>query len=240
MKKILIFILTFYSILSCIGQINNWDKVCKNDTIIANKDLDKSCIYVKTNCHRPSKFGFRFDLGASYFNTNAQVQDWIGKPIHLSLGFTLSYNKWNFGIRTNTMTVTTKKQLYLYGATITENTKINPNRFDGLLSYTLNLKHNFSIEPYAGVGLYNFVQTEKNGNIEKQTTIKGEECGIMGVNIQKYFNRKNYNFSSVFLNLGYATFNNIPLVQQTDNGYFMVSLGVSYKFYPKKEVNSKD
>jgi hypothetical protein len=240
MKKVLIFILTFYSILSCSGQINNWDKVCKNDTIIVNKDLDKSCIYVKTSCQRPSKFGYRFDLGASYFNTDAQVQDWIGKSIHLSLGFTLSYNKLNFGIRTNTMTVNTKKQMYLYGATIAENTQINPNRFDGLLGYTLNLKHNITIEPYAGVGIYNFVQTEKNGNIEKQTTIKGEECGIMGVNIQKYFKRKDYSFSSVFLNLGYATNSMIPIVLQTDNGYLTVSLGVSYKFYPKKDVDSKD
>ncbi len=108
------------------------------------------------------------------------------------------------------MTVRTKKQIFLYGATIAENTQINPNRFDVFLGYTINLNHNFTIEPYAGVGINNFVQTETNGNIEKITTIKGDECGVFGFSLNKYFNVKDYRFRSIFLNLGYATNNSIP------------------------------
>ncbi len=90
MKK-LFSVLFFLTSFCSIGQLSNWDKICINDTLKISNETGNSFNYIKTNCQSPSKFGYRFDLGASYFDTHTQVQNWIGKPIHLTLGFILSY-----------------------------------------------------------------------------------------------------------------------------------------------------
>jgi hypothetical protein len=128
--------------------------VCGTDTIHIDQihiKMGGRIKYDAFQCTQVSKLGVRFNLGFSSFSYYGRTEKWIGNHNAGMIGFSLAYGKFNLGVNFKLTTVTPQSELVFNGDTLTQDAKLNPIKDDFYVSYSIDLKNNFSIEPHLGL-----------------------------------------------------------------------------------------
>ena len=220
----------------CYGQLYNKDKVCGTDTIYVDyRDLKtgERINYKAFECTQVAKAGIRIDLGYSSYSYNLRTKKWLGNHNGALFGLTLVHRKFNLGAKFKFASTTPKSQLVFNGDTLAYEAKLNPPKIDFYAGFSLDLKYNFSIEPYFGVTrnlfyVINEKELNKSFNIPKVHGLNA------GVTLNKYFKLKEFQFLSLFFTYGYGFTNFKKVNSSLGVGYSEWTLGLSYKAFAKK------
>lgn len=180
----------------------------------------------------------RFDFGYSSFSYNQKTKSWLGSHGGALLGLTLVHQKLNLGVKFKVATVTPGSQLVFNGDTLTNKADLNPIKVDFYAGYSLDLKHNLSIQPYIGLtkNLFHVINEEELGKSFSIRNIYGLNTGMT---INKYFKLKEFQFLSLFLTYGYGFTNFKKVDNSLGTGYSEWNLGLSYKVFAKKRFHER-
>ena len=239
-KILIILILLLGNTLSGYAQQYNREQVCSPDTVLIRRDrihmiksVNDTTSYKALKCSRVSDLGWRIDMGISIYRYKNRTSDWLGNHHGPILGLALAYRKFSLGLKIKPWTLNPGKELAFSQDTLTREAKLNPNKLDFYGSYSINLKHNISIEPYAG-WTKNIFYVINNEELNKNFHIPNANGFITGLVINKYFRLKEFQFLSTFFHLGYACTDFSKTHPQLDKGYFEYSFGIAYKSFYKR------
>lgn len=240
MKKSLLIFFLFILAYTCYGQLYDREKHCGTDTIKVdtyNRMTGESIKYKAFECTQVSNFGIRLDIGFNTYSYNNNTRQWLGNHNGALFGLTVAYKNFNFGVKFKPATINPKSELVFSGETLPKNAKLNPIKFDYDVSYSLDLKYNFAIEPYVALTINSFYvineeDLNKNFNISKSTGL------TTGLALNKYFKLKEFKFLAVFVKYGYGFTDFKKTNSQLGMGYSDFSVGLAYKaFYKRKFLN---
>ena len=239
-KRYIIFFLLFGNILLAHGQQYNREKVCSPDTVLVRRDrihliktLSDTSPYKALKCSRVSDYGWRLDLGISAYRYKNRTSDWLGNHPGPLLGLALAYKKFSLGWKIKPWTLNPGTELSFTNDTLTKKAKLNPNKLDFYAGYSIDLKYNISIEPYAG-WTKNIFYVINNEELNKTFRIPNANGFITGMVINKYFRLKEFQFLSAFIHFGYAHTDFSKTHPHLDKGYVEYSLGIAYKCFYKR------
>lgn len=242
---------TFFIIfILAVNAVNSQIKLVDTvycDTIISNEGyvyhkldnhIDTENDDTLITCYKKNKLGFRVDFGMAGCRYNENTAAWLGNHLGLLFGFYVVHNKFNFGIKFKPWTVSPAKELVFGNDTLRNDAELNPIKLDFTLGYSLDFKYNFSLEPYAGLNRTEFLVINEK-DLGKTYDLKTSYGLTFGVTLNKYFSFKNYQYVSIFSNIGYSFTDFKRTHEQLGVGYLDWSLGVGLKFYTKKKTITK-
>jgi hypothetical protein len=224
------------------GQQLSREKRCNTDTLIAHIDRrhhlgrdvnDTATTYKAFDCTKISRFGLRLDIGFASYSYNDKTKRWLGNHPGPSFNFILVYEKFNLGFRFKPWTVNPGTQMIFGNDTLTRRADLNPVKLDYYMGYSIDMKNNFSIEPYLGLTRNMFIVINED-ELNKTFHIRTATGLIAGVTFNKYFKLKEFKFISAFAGAGYASTDFTKTNNKLDKGYFEWTIGVSCKGFFKK------
>ena len=168
----------------------------------------------------------------------AEQKKWLGNHKAVLFGFSFVHRRINLGAKFKFATTTPKSLLVFNGDTLTYEAKLNPPKIDFYAGYSLDLKYNFSIEPYFGI-TRNIFYVINEKELNKSFNIPGVNGVNTGVTLNKYFKLKEFQFLSLFLTYGYGFTNFKKVNSSLGVGYSEWTLGLSYKVFAKKRFHEK-
>jgi hypothetical protein len=189
-------------------------------------------------CHSKRNLGFRVDFGVAGYKYNDKTAAWLGNHLGWLFGFYVVHNKLNFGFKFKPWTVSPSKDLVFGNDTLKSNADLNPVKLDLTLGYSLDFKYNFSLEPYAGLNRTVFIVINEK-DLGKTYDLKTSYGLTVGITLNKYFSFKDYQYVSIFSNLGYSFTDFKRTHEQLGVGYLEWSLGIGLKFNTKKKTIKK-
>ncbi|HRP89446.1 MAG TPA: hypothetical protein PKX92_05360 [Edaphocola sp.] len=219
------------------GQNYERKNVCGTDTITVEhwslKTGDK-IQYKAFECTKVSKLGIRIDLGFNHYIYNSKTRNWLGNHNGVLFGLTIAYGDFNFGVKFKPATVNPKQVLDFDGQRLTEDAKLNPIKVDYDFSYSVNLKHNFAIEPYIALTAKSFIVINEN-EIGKSYDINKTKGLTIGTTLNKYFKLKDFQFLALFVKYGYGLSDFKKINENLGIGYSDIVIGVAYKGFIKQQ-----
>jgi hypothetical protein len=224
-----------------IGQDYQRGMVCDPDTLNYGNSYSKLGPvehYKVFRCVKVTKLGVRVDVGFNHYTYSSKTREWLGNHNGPLLGISIAYTNFSVGIKFKPATVTPQTELAFNGVLLTGEAKLNPNKIDYELAYSINLKQNISIEPFMGISANRFVVINEK-DLKKHYEIESAKGLVAGVTLNKYFRLKNFQFFSVFARYGYGFVNFKSLNDQLSNGYSDLSLGIAYKAFGEKQFLKK-
>jgi len=236
MKNYLFFLTIFFYSTPLWGQVYERNRICKNDTIDVDYidfRTEKRIQYKAFECEKVSKLGIRIDIGFNHYKYNPKTRNWLGNHNGPLLGLTVAYGDFNMGIKFKPATVNPKQDLDFNGEILANEAELNPIKIDYDVSYSINFKHNLSIEPYAALTANSFIviNEDKLGKNYKINKVHGL---TIGTTINKYFHLKDYLFFSVFAKYGYGLTNFKKVNSSLGIGYSDFVIGIAYKGFVKR------
>ena len=226
----------------CNAQLYNKNSTCGTDTIhVSYRDRIRwdSVDYFAFECTRVGKAGIRFEFGPVFSTYNRATENWFGDHGGAILGAAFVHDKLNLGVRLKAESNDyPKSELVFNGDTIPYEATLNLIRIDYYAGYSLDLKFNFSIEPYIGITRNLFLVTNEDSlnkefNIPKCTGLNA------GITLNKYLRLKEFQFLSIFLTYGYGFSNFKKLHNSLGSGYSEWGFGLAYKVFAKKRYHEK-
>ncbi|GAB3415196.1 hypothetical protein GCM10027516_06690 [Niabella aquatica] len=211
--------------------------VCDPDTVNYGNGYSKLGPveqYKAFRCVQVTKLGIRVDVGFNHYVYSSKTRDWLGNHNGPLLGISIAYTNFSIGFKFKPATVTPQTELAFNEVLLTSEAKLNPNKMDYELAYSINLRQNISIEPFIGLSANRFVVINEK-DLKKHYEIKNAKGSITGVTLNKYFSLKGVQFFSVFARYGYGFVNFKSSHEQLGNGYSDLSLGIAYKAFGKKQ-----
>ncbi len=184
--------------------------------------------YKGFECMRATAMGFRADLGFNTFSYNQKTKKWLGNHNGSLWGIALVYKNFNVGIRFVLASVNPDTTLVLDGELLTQKARLNPIRTEYSIGYSLNFKHNFSIEPYLALTKSSFFVTNED-TLQKHYQIPDIRGLTIGVAANKYFRIKGYQFIALFAKYGYGFTDYAKVNSALGRGYSDISFGIAYK-----------
>lgn len=242
MKKLRLLPVAFLILNVCYSQVYNRNPACGTDTIhvsYRNRMTWDSVNYFAFNCTRVGKAGIRFDFGPVRSTYDGATENWLGNHAGAILGAAFVHDKFNIGIKMKVETnLKPGSELVFNGDTVPYEAKLNPIRLDFYAGYSLNLKFNFTIEPYIGItrNLFYVINEEelnKDFNIPRFTGLNA------GITLNKYFRLKEFQFLSIFLTYGYGFSNFKKINSSLGSDYTEWNFGLAYKVFAKKRYHEK-
>lgn len=218
------------------GQNYERNSICGNDTIEVDYISIKTGArvqYKAFECTKVSKLGIRIDIAFNHYRYNAKTENWLGNHNGPLLGLTIAYGNFNFGVKFKPATVRPKQNLDFNGEQLTNNAKLNPNKIDYDFSYSVDFKHNISLEPYIAFTANSFpvVNEEELGKTYHINKTKGFTAGVA---LNKYFRLKDFQFFSVFAKYGYGLTDFKKVNSSLGFGYSDIAIGIAYKGFFKQ------
>lgn len=211
------------------GQNYERNAVCRSDTVVVRSNPKLSGrTYKAFECTKVSKLGLRVELGFNHYSYNAETRNWLGNHNGPLLGLAIAYGGFNLGVKFKPATVTPRQELVFDGVALTKDAKLNPNKIDYDLSYSINFKHNISLEPYMALTSNSFVVINED-ELDRQYHIDKTTGLTLGTTLNKYFRLKNFQFFSVFARYGYGFSDFKKVHNSLGAGYGDIALGVAYK-----------
>jgi hypothetical protein len=189
-------------------------------------------------CYKKNKLGFRVDFGLAGYKYNDKTAAWLGNHLGLLFGFYVVYDKFNLGFKFKPWTVSPSKDLVFGNDTLRNDAKLNPIKLDLTIGYSIDFKYNFSLEPYAGLNRTVFLVINEK-DLGKMYDLKTSYGLTVGITLNKYFSFKDYQYVSIFSNIGYSFTDFKRTHEQLGVGYLDWSIGIGFKFYTKKETIKK-
>lgn len=223
------------------GQNYQRGVVCDPDTVRYGNSYSKLgpiAQYKAFRCTQVTKLGIRVDAGFNHYAYSSKTRAWLGNHNGPLLGISIAYTNFSVGIKFKPATVTPQTELTFNGVLLTGEAKLNPNKIDYELAYSINLKQNISIEPFIGFSTNRFVVINEK-DLKKHYEIENAKGSIAGVALNKYFRLKGFQFFSVFARYGYGFVDFKSSNGQLSNGYSDLSLGIAYKAFGKKRFLKK-
>ncbi len=236
MKKILSLTASIFLSITIAAQNYERNPICGTDTITVNSVSMKlgDTIRLKAfECTQISKFGLRLDVGFNHFSYNAKTKNWLGNHNGALVGLALVWGDLNFGIKFKIATIKTNSELDVNGVQLPLNTQLNPVKVNFDIGYSINLKHNFSIEPFLAMTYHDFIILNEDG-LGKEYDINKLWAPIVGTTINKYFPLSNRQFISIFVRYGYGFANFRKVHQDLGFGYSDISEGIGLKGFMEK------
>lgn len=245
MKHILVLILLTQSAVG-FGQNCNWDAVCRDTVVVKvypNKlymggSLDSSYTYRALKCAKFTNIGVRIDIGGSRYYYNSSTSAWLGNHGGPSVGFVCAFKHWNIGFRFKPWTVHPGQKLAFNSDTLAETAKLNPVKLDYFVGYSVDFKHNVSVEPYIGYtrAIFEVINEEEIG---AKFSIPSTGGLIFGLSINKYFKLKDGEYIGTFANVGYAVVDYKTTHTSLGVGYSEWTLGMVYKGFFYRQFNHR-
>ena len=242
MKKLRLLPVTFLLLNVCYSQVYNRNPSCGTDTIhvhyIERMRFD-TVDYYAFECTRVGKAGLRFDFGPVRTKYDRATENWLGDHGGAILGAAFVHDKLNFGLKMKVETNSSlETELVFNGDTVPYEAELNHVRLDFYVGYSLNLKFNFTIEPYLGItrNLFYVINEEelnKEFNIPRFTGLN------TGITLNKYFRLKEFQFLSIFLTYGYGFSNFKKINSSLGSNYSEWNFGLAYKVFAKKRYHEK-
>lgn len=242
MKKLRLLPFAFLLLHVSNSQVYNRNPTCGTDTIHVNyRDRMRfdTVDYFAFDCTRVGKAGIRFDFGPVFNSYNRATENWLGNHAGAILGAAFVHDKVNIGLKMKfESNVDPRSELVFKGDTVPYEAKLNPIRLDFYAGYSLNLKLNFTIEPYIGMtrNLFYVINEEE---LNKEFNIPGFTGFNMGVTLNKYFRLKEFQFLSIVLGYGYGSSNFKRINSLLGSGYTEWSFGLAYKVFAKVKYHQK-
>jgi len=236
MKNCLFFLTIFLISPQLFGQAYERNTICKNDTIKVDYVSLKRGVriqYKAFECEKVSKLGIRVDIGFDHYKYNSKTRNWLGNHNGPLFGLTIAYENFNIGAKFKPATVNPKQDLDFNGETLTNEANLNPIKIDYDFSYSINFKHNFSIEPYVALTANSFTVINED-ELGKNYIIDKVHGLTIGTSINKYFHLIDYQFISVFAKYGYGLTNFEKVNSSLGFGYSDFTIGVAYKGFIKQ------
>ncbi|HEX4875188.1 MAG TPA: hypothetical protein VFV31_00855 [Chitinophagaceae bacterium] len=227
----------FFSSNLC-GQNYERRSICGTDTIAVDYRSLKTgdrIQYKAFECTKVSKLGIRFDLGFNLYIYNSKTKNWLGNHNGPLFGLTIAYGDFNFGAKFKPATVSPGQDLSFNGEMLTKDAKLNPIKIDYDFSYSINLKNNFSIEPYIALTINNFIVINED-ELGKNYDINKTKGLTFGTTLNKYFKLRDFQFLAVFAKYGYGLSNFKKTNENLDIGYSDIVIGVAYKGFLKQRL----
>lgn len=242
MKKLRLLPVAFLLLNVCYSQVYNRSPTCGTDTIhVHYRDRMRfdTVEYYAFECTRVGKAGLRFDFGPVRSRYDKATENWLGNHAGAILGAAFVHDKFNIGIKMKVETnLEPGSELVFNGDTVPFEAKLNPIRLDFYAGYSLNLKFNFTIEPYVGVTrnvfyVINEEELNKEFSIPKFTGLN------TGITLNKYFRLKEFQFLSIFLTYGYGFANFKKINSSLGSNYSEWNFGLAYKVFAKNRYHEK-
>ena len=213
------------------GQVYERNAICGNDTVNVDHISLKTGERIQYNayeCQKVSKLGIRVDIGFNHYKYNSKTRNWLGNHNGPLFGLTIAYRNFNIGAKFKPATVNPKIDLNFDGETLTNEAKLNAIKIDYDFSYSIDFKHNFSIEPFIAFTLNSFIVINE-AELGKNYKINKAHGLTIGTSINKYFHIKDYQFFSVFAKYGYGLTNFDKVNSSLGIGYSDFTIGIAYK-----------
>ena len=242
---------TVFSLFFLLLSVNVWgqkiDNVvfCSLDTFLVKpapefRHIPKITIdsfepYKAVWCEKSSKVGARIEIGISSFHYNQKTKDWLGNHGAPNFNFILVYDKFNLGFRFKPFTISPNKELMFDNKILPKYANLNPIKLDFYLGYSFDFRH-ISIEPYLVLSrnIFTVINEDK---LQETFAIPSVTGFINGITVNKYFRIKNYEYVSIFSNIGYSIVDYKKVHNALGNNYFEWSLGIAYKgFFTRKFI----
>ncbi len=181
-------------------------------------------------CLRMAHMGAKGYGGLSSFYYNKATRNWLGNHLGGYLGLGLAYHQFNIALKTTVSSVTPNKTIAFGQDTLTTQDNLGVKRLEFITSYSIDLKHYISIEPYSGYSNtvfrgYNKTDTNKTYHISHAGGI------TFGVTVTKYFKGKNYQYLGLYASGGYTTTNYKKTAPQLGRGYAEWTAGIVFKMF---------
>ncbi|WP_217606671.1 hypothetical protein [Chitinophaga sp. GbtcB8] len=236
MKRYLL-LLAVFSTACCYGQQYSREITCGTDTVTGYSFYEP---YPAFACTQVSGWGLRAEIGVSGYAYNNKTKQWLGNHFGGSLGLAVVYKNFTIGFRFKPWTIRPKTDLAFGSDTLTRSAELNPIKLDYYVGYSIDLKHNISVEPYIGWTSSVFeVINEKD--LHRSYDIRTANGLITGVTLNKYFRISEFQFLSVFISTGYATTGFSKTNSRLGNGYYEGTFGIAYKgFYRRYFLQRAD
>jgi hypothetical protein len=241
MKQPAIFFALLFPCYAVQAQQYKRNKVCGTDTITVNGydlKMGRPFQYRGFECTKASALGIRVEFGYNQCNYNGNTKQWLGVYEGGILGLHLALLKWNAGVRFKLGTATPRTQVLAGGDTIDGRASFNPIKVDYTLGYSIDLKHNFSIEPCMGItkNTFHVVNAKELGKTYRLPTIYSLYTGLT---LNKYFKLKDFQFLSLYLSYGQGFTNFKKLNTGLGKGYSEWAVGIAYKVFANLKFQEK-
>lgn len=237
------FFLLALILLSTTTIAQNYERniICEPDTINVDSRSMKTVEHIRYKaiwCTQVSKFGLRLDVGFNHTVYNVKTKEWLGNHNGSLAGLTVAWGDLNLGAKIKLATVHPIAVLDFNGEQLTRDAKINPVKCDFNLGYSINLKHNISIEPYIALTMHDFkvLNEEKLG---KKFNLNKLWTPSIGTTIHKYFQIDDFQFINVFVRYGYGFADFKKVHNELGYGYSDLSLGIGFKGFIKRNFLKK-
>ena len=240
MKHYIVFaILLIYSPV-IFAQTYNRNSICGTDTVdVDYRDRMIGRVQYKAfECTRVSKVGVRVELGFNRYSYNAKTKNWLGNHNGGMLGLGIAYMDFTVGARFKPATVNPKRELYFSGELLTTAADVNPVKVEYDVSYSINLKHNLSIEPYVALTRNSFFVINED-ELGKKYDINKTNGFTIGAAVNKYIHIKDFQFSSVFARYGYGLSDFRRINSDLGVGYSDLVIGIAYKGFGKQRFHKR-
>jgi hypothetical protein len=214
------------------------NSICGHDTIevsYTSRKTGASVQYKAFECTKVSKLGIRVELGFNHYRYNTKTENWLGNHNGPLLGLTIAYGDFNVGVKFKPATIRPKQNLDFNGEQLTSDAKLNPNKIDYDLSYSLNFRHNISLEPYIALTANSFVVINEK-ELGKSYHINKTKGLTAGVTLNKYLHLRDFQFLSVFARYGYGLTNFKTVNPNLGAGYSDIAIGIAYKGFIKQKL----
>lgn len=229
---------------NCFSQRKTNDTICVSDTLTIKPyrsmrlSNDSASGYKAFRCETASTVGMRLEVGISSYYYNDKTQQWLGNHVGPNFNLILTLNKFNVGLRFKPWTLNPKTELSFNNIILPENASLNPVKIDYYAGYSIDLDHKISIEPYLGFSKTIFYVINED-ELQQAYSIPKANGLISGVTFNKYFKINNYDYITLFTNVGYSFVNYTKTNPNLGIGYFEWSIGIAYKGFFKKEFLKK-
>ena len=200
---------------------------------IQKASVDSFAPYKAVWCEKCSKFGARIEIGISIYHYNQKTKDWLGNHGGPNFNFILTYDKFNLGFRFKPWTVSPNEELLFDNKVLPKYANLNPIKLDFYTGYSFDFEH-ISLEPYLGFSRNIFTVINED-ELQETFSFPSVTGFINGVTVNKYFKIKNYEYISVFANVGYSIVDYTKVHNALGKNYFEWSIGIAYKgFFTKR------
>lgn len=238
--KFFLFCILISNLIS--AQIYDKKERCSKEIVLLQEHdsiSNSSKEYKALKCLKRSNFGMRFGLGFSSFKYDDNTKDIIGNHGGANFNLSFSYDKWNLGVRFKPWTVNPKQEITVNNKTLPKFADVNVIKLDYYIGYSFDFKKLYSVEPYIGYNNSLFVVINED-ELRDTFSFDNKASGlIFGTTFNKYFEFQDFNYISVFVDLGYSTTNLSDIHPTLGKGYFEFSIGVAIKGFSKKTTYKK-
>lgn len=204
---------------------------CEQDTFMY-EDWRTGERFLAQSYSRVGLMGIRFEMAYTRYHYSPSTAAWLGNHGGGFLGVALAVKNLELGIRLKTFsTVNPHSEINFGKDTLIKKALLNPNRVEYFMGYSINLKHLFTIAPYAGLCQARYVVVN-NDELEKKVYGIPKTIGFAtGVTLNKYFTCSRGEFFGMFLNFAYTNIDYRKIHPGLGHGNTEWGLGITYKVF---------